>query len=76
MRCVITRVLPEPAPARTSSGPSVVSDGLPLRGIQLGEVLLGGGDGHAVDATEGQTGLAVPELGRSAYCADRFGGRS
>ena len=37
-RWVSTRVLPEPAPASTSSGPSVVQDGLALRGIQAGEV--------------------------------------
>ena len=35
-RCgyVSTRVLPEPAPASTSSGPSVVSDGVALRGVE------------------------------------------
>ena len=39
-RCVRTRVFPEPAPATTSIGPSVVEDGLPLRGIEVGEIRL------------------------------------
>ena len=34
MRVVSTRVLPEPAPASTSSGPVDVQHGLALRGIQ------------------------------------------
>ena len=34
----MTRVLPEPAPARTSSGPSVVIDRLALRRVERGEV--------------------------------------
>ena len=37
MRVVITRVLPVPAPARTSSGPSVVVDRVALRGVQRRE---------------------------------------
>ena len=54
MRWVRTRVLPEPAPAITSSGPSVVEDGLALgadsgrRGTVSGVV-----DGHCVDASGG-----------------------
>ena len=34
MRCVSTRVLPEPAPATTSSGPVGVDDGVELVGVQ------------------------------------------
>ena len=36
-RWVSTRVLPEPAPARMSSGPSDVRDGLALRLVEAGE---------------------------------------
>ena len=46
---------PSPAPAMTSTGPSVVEHGLPLGGIEVGEVLLGlqldGGGRHAADAS-------------------------
>ena len=41
MRWVRTRVLPEPAPARTSSGPSPWRDRLALRLVQPGEQALG-----------------------------------
>ena len=36
-RCVSTRVLPEPAPARISSGPSTWVDGLALLVVEAGE---------------------------------------
>ena len=36
-RCVSTRVLPEPAPARMSSGPVDVRDRLALLGVEAGE---------------------------------------
>ncbi len=52
MRCVSTRVLPEPAPATTSSGPFGREHGLPLGGIQVGEVLIGRGDGHDLQPSE------------------------
>ena len=39
MRLAMTRVLPEPAPARISSGPVGVQDGLALFGIQRFEEL-------------------------------------
>ena len=47
MRWVSTRVLPDPAPATTSSGPSWCSDGLALVGVQPGEdrVVDGCGEG-------------------------------
>jgi len=35
MRLVMTRVLPEPAPARISNGPSVVSTAAALFGLRL-----------------------------------------
>ena len=38
MRKVSTRVLPEPAPASTRSGPSVVIDGFALCGVEGGEI--------------------------------------
>ena len=41
-RVVSTRVLPVPAPASTSSGPSTRLDGLALLGVEAGEVV-----GHA-----------------------------
>ena len=50
-RWVSTRVLPEPAPAITSSGPSVCSTASRWAGIQVREVLLGRGNGHAFDAS-------------------------
>ena len=34
----MTRVLPEPAPARTSSGPAAVGDRFALLGIEAGEI--------------------------------------
>jgi hypothetical protein len=46
MRWVSTRVLPEPAPAMTSSGPSVVEDRLALDGVQALEELGVGGHGR------------------------------
>ena len=46
MRCVSTRVLPEPAPARMSSGPSPCDDGLALGRVEaleeVGDALVGG----------------------------------
>ena len=44
MRKVMTRVLPEPAPARMSSGPPGCSTRLALRGV---EAVDGGRRGHA-----------------------------
>ena len=40
MRLVITRVFPDPAPARISSGPSSVQDRLALFGIQCVEEVM------------------------------------
>ena len=50
--------MPEPAPATTSSGPSVVSDGLALRRVQVGEVLLGRGNGHSAMLAAGTLSYA------------------
>ena len=41
MRYVMTRVLPEPAPARISSGPVGVQHGFTLFGIELVEEIHG-----------------------------------
>ena len=43
MRVVSTRVLPVPAPASTSTGPSSVSTARALLGVQLGEIVAAGG---------------------------------
>ena len=55
--------MPEPAPAITSSGPSVVSDGLPLGRVQVGEVVLRLRDGHAADAS-GAAAAVFPDVAR------------
>jgi hypothetical protein len=47
MRVVMTRVLPVPAPASTSSGPSVVSNRLALRGVERREQGIAGDGGFA-----------------------------
>ena len=60
IRRVRTRVFPEPAPAITSSGPSVVEHGLALGRIQVVEVRLGRASRPSVDGTTGPQSPSSP----------------
>ena len=64
MRWVSTRVLPEPAPATTSSGPVVVDDGLELVRVEALEQVGSGGIGPS--ATGGDDGPDRYGPGRSS----------
>ena len=61
-RCASVLVLPEPAPAMTSSGPrmrivrAAVLDGAPLLGIEPGEI----GGGHRIGWANESVGTTVP----------------
>ena len=60
--------MPEPAPATTSSGPSVREDGLALRRIEAGEVALGGRRRSRADASR-RYGLRYYQRTVSSTCA-------
>ena len=72
MRVVSTRVLPVPAPASTSTGPSVASTACALLGVEAGEV----GLARATRRAGARRKRAGPRLGRrivESGRADRLG---
>ena len=71
-RCVSTRVLPEPAPATTRTGPGRQRDGLVLRRIQTRQIELAPRPARRLLARISPTGLGALEIDERHISHDRM----